>query len=199
MCRLLLVSLLFFLFFTAAGDAVDLFRWVDERGVIHFTDNLHNIPEQHRAKALRIKGREPPPAQEPIPAPLVDKVSVPIQKRGQVVVVAAIINEKTKANFVVDTGASYTMISRATAQSLQIDLEKKYPTVSLQTANGPIEAPLVSLESIEVGGMQVRDLTAAIHDVFPDATISGLLGLNFLAHFRMDIDTKSSVLVLEKK
>ena len=91
------------------------------------------------------------------------------------------------------------MISQATAKELEIDLEKKLPTIPFQTANGIIQAPLVNLSSIDVGGLQVKDLTAAVHDVFPDASISGLLGLNFLSNFRMDIDTQNGVLHLEKK
>ncbi|MGH7847106.1 MAG: TIGR02281 family clan AA aspartic protease [Candidatus Binatia bacterium] len=182
-----------------AAGAADLFRWVDERGVIHFTDSLHNIPENHRTRAVRIQAREPPKAQEQPSPRAPEKVAVPIQQRGQIVIVAATVNEKTKGNFVVDTGASYTIISRATAQRLQIDLDAKHPTAALQTANGVIETPLVALDSVEVGGLQVKGITAAVHDVFPDSSISGLLGLNFLTNFRMDIDTKSSVLVLEKK
>ena len=184
-----------------ASGAADLFRWVDERGVIHFTDNPYNIPEKQRATATRIKAREYPPDPNP-PPPLPaspNKVSIPIQKKGPAVIVQGTLNAKATANFVVDTGASYTMISQAVAKELNIDTSKNLPTVSFQTANGVINAPVVTLESIEVGGFQVKDLTAAIHDVFPDPAISGLLGLNFLSRFRMDIDTQNGVLILEKK
>lgn len=181
------------------ATAADILRWVDEKGIVHFTDNMHNIPEKFRENVTRIKARETPlspEAQKPISF---DKASVPFQKRGTVVVVPATINEKATARFVVDTGASYTMISQATAKELDIDLEKKLPTISFQTANGVIQAPLVTLSSIDVGGLQVKDLTAAVHDVFPDPGVSGLLGLNFLSNFRMDIDTKTGVLHLERR
>ncbi|MDX1488615.1 MAG: retropepsin-like aspartic protease, partial [Acidiferrobacterales bacterium] len=72
-------------------------------------------------------------------------------------------------------------------------------TVPFQTANGLIQAPVISLESIEVGGMEIKNLAAAIHDFLPDAGVAGLLGLNFLSHFRIDIDTQNGVLHLEKK
>ena len=39
-----------------------------------------------------------------------------------------------------------------------------------------------------VGGMEIKNLTAA-----------GLLGLNFLSNFRMDIDTQKGMLNLELK
>ncbi len=189
------------LFFSSPGYsfAADILRWVDEKGVVHFTDNLHNIPEKFRAGALRIKTRETPASQEAVKPVSFDKTSVPFQKKGTVVVVPATINEKSAVKFVVDTGASYTMISQATAKELEIDLEKKLPTIPFQTANGIIQAPLVTLSSIDVGGLQVKDLTAAVYDVFPDPAISGLLGLNFLSNFRMDIDTQNGVLHLEKK
>lgn len=179
--------------------SADIFRWVDEKGIVHYTDNLHNVPESQRDEATRIKAKESGGVHQPTPLLSLDKTSVPILKRGAVVIVEVRINGKTSANFVVDTGASYTIISHATAKELNIDLEKKLPTVAFQTANGLIQAPLAHLESIDVGGMEVKDLTAAIHDVFPDPNIAGLLGLNYLSHFRMDIDTRSSLLHLEKK
>jgi clan AA aspartic protease (TIGR02281 family) len=178
----------------------EFYRWVDSKGVVHFTDNLHQIPEGQRSSATRIKAREAPRSADSNPkSSSPDKISIPIEKNGQVVTVEATINQKTSARFVVDTGASYTMISSATAKELDIDISQNRPTIPFQTANGIIQAPLVSLESIDVGGMEVRNLTAAIHDIAPDSKISGLLGLNFLSSFRMDIDTDKGMLHLEKK
>ncbi|MBI2209083.1 MAG: TIGR02281 family clan AA aspartic protease [Deltaproteobacteria bacterium] len=185
--------------YAGAAFPADILRWTDEKGVVHFTDNLHNIPEKFRSGVTRIKAKESPRSPEAAKPIVFDKASVPFQKRGTVVVVPATINEKATVRFVVDTGASYTMISQATAKELEIDLEKKHPSVPFQTANGTIQAPLVSLSSIDVGGLQVKDLTAAVHDVFPDPSISGLLGLNFLSNFRMEIDTQNGVLHLERK
>lgn len=182
-------------------SAADFYRWVDQNGVIHFTDSLHNIPESRRGSASRIKTREPTRSAEPEPQPAVSptRASVPIEKHGNVVVVEAKVNQKTSARFVVDTGASYTMISTAVAKELALDANQNQRTVSFQTANGVIQAPVVSLESIEVGGMEITNLSAAIHDVTSGTNVVGLLGLNFLSNFRMDIDTKNGVLHLEKR
>ncbi|HSF59115.1 MAG TPA: TIGR02281 family clan AA aspartic protease [Candidatus Binatia bacterium] len=179
--------------------AADYYRWVDSNGVVHFTDSLHNIPETQRGKAGRIQSNEPPRSQPP-PVPLAPtKASIPFEKQGQVVIVEATLNKKASAKFVVDTGASYTMISSAVAKELDIDTEQNRRTAPFQTANGIIQAPLVSLDSITVGGMEIRDLTAAVHDILADSRVAGLLGLNFLSKFRMDIDTQKGVLHLEKK
>jgi clan AA aspartic protease (TIGR02281 family) len=179
------------------AQSVEFYRWVDQNGVIHFTDNLHNVPAVERDGAGRIQAVEryryqPPP-------PPTTKASVPFEKQGQVVIVEATLNNKTAAKFIVDTGASYTMISSATAKELAVGNDTNPRTVPFQTANGMIQAPLISLDSITVAGMEIKNLTAAVHDVIPDGKIAGLLGLNFLSNFRMDIDTQKGVLHLEKK
>jgi clan AA aspartic protease (TIGR02281 family) len=173
--------------------ATEYYRWVDENGVVHFTDNLHNVPVKQRGTASRIKAKENPRTPEPV------KASVPMEKHGQVVIIEATINRKKAGKFVVDTGASYTMISSSMARELSIDLGSNQPTLNFQTANGLIQAPVTNLDSIAVGGMEVKNLTAAVHDAVPDARVTGLLGLNFLSHFRIDIDTQRNLLHLEKK
>ena len=181
--------------------AADFFRWIDQNGVVHFTDSIHNIPEARRATAVRIKAQEPPrPAAPPKASPAtVAKASVPFEKRGQVVVVEVMLNNSVPARLVVDTGATYTMISAATAKELSIDPHRVPRTMPFQTANGVIQAPLTNLESVTVGGMEIKNLTAAIHDAVPSAQVAGLLGLNFLSNFRLDIDTEKGILHLEKK
>ena len=180
------------------APAIEFYRWVDQNGVVHFTDDFHDIPDQQRAKVERIQGIESPKNQPP-PASSLTKASVPFEKQGQVIIVEATLNKKTAAKFVVDTGASYTVISSATAKELSIDTDQNTQPVTFQTANGLIQARLVSLQSITVGGMEINNLTAAVHDVVPDGKVFGLLGLNFLGNFRMDIDNQNGLLHLEKK
>ncbi|HXG52977.1 MAG TPA: TIGR02281 family clan AA aspartic protease [candidate division Zixibacteria bacterium] len=181
----------------AAG--AEFYRWVDRNGVVHFTDNLHSIPKSQREGAARIPVRESPRAAEPEKPASPDKASIPFEKRGEVVIVEATLNRKTAARFVVDTGASYTFISAATAKALDLQVDPDARTVPFQTANGVIQAPLARLDSISVGGMEVENLTAAVHDALPGSTAAGLLGLNFLSRFRLDIDTEKGLLHLEKK
>ncbi len=193
------ISLVFLLFLSVVipSSSADLYRWVDERGVVHFSDNEHNIPSEFRDDATRIKGLAPSkPSNNPA---FTGRASVPLIKKGLMAVVEVRINSTTKANFILDTGASYTVISEHVAKELKIDLDKKHPRIRLQTANGVIEVPLVTLDSIEVSGLRVDDLAAAVHDFSKDTNIAGLLGLNFLNHFRMDLDTEKGVLILEKK
>jgi len=180
-------------------SAAEYYRWVDQNGVVHFTDNMHNIPEKQRGTANRIQAKETPRAAEPAPRSETTKASIPFEKQGQVVVIEAMLNGKTPAKLIVDTGATYTMISAATAKELAIEPNGSARRLPIQTVNGMIQAPLTSLESINVGGVEMKNLAAVIHDALPNSQVAGLLGLNFLSNFRMDIDTQKGVLHLEKK
>ncbi|MGE5215828.1 MAG: TIGR02281 family clan AA aspartic protease [Chloroflexota bacterium] len=194
------IPLLFLFYLTLTPvEAVEYYRWVDENGVLHITDNLYNVPPKQRGKVDRRQAPESPRAAEAeIKAPP-RQASVPIERHGQVVIIQATLNNKRSAKFVVDTGSSYTLISNALARDLSIDLGPNAKTLPFQTANGLIQAPVTHLDSVTVGGMEIRDLTAAVHDAIPDPQVAGLLGLNFLSNFRMDIDTQKGILHLEKK
>src|SRR6266542_6895414 len=52
---------------SAALVAAEYYRWVDHNGVVHFTDNLHNIPEIQRGNVGRIQSIEPPRVPPPPP------------------------------------------------------------------------------------------------------------------------------------
>jgi len=179
--------------------AAEYYRWVDQNGVLHITDNLHNVPPKQRQGAHRIQAKESPRAPEPKSKPAPRKASVPFERNGNIVIIPVTLNKRQTIKLVVDTGASYTFISHALARDLAIDVSRSTKTVPFHTANGVVEAPLTHLDSITVGGMEIKNLTAAVHDTTPDATAAGLLGLNFLSNFRMDIDTRQGVLHLEKK
>jgi aspartyl protease family protein len=179
--------------------AAEYYRWIDDSGVLHITDNLHNVPPKQRGKANRMPVPESPPAPEVQIVVPPRQASIPIERHGHVVIIQAILNKKWPAKFVVDTGASYTLISNALARELSIDIGPNAKTLPFQTANGLIQAPITNLESVTVGGMEIRNIATAVHDAIPDPQVAGLLGLNFLSNFRMDIDTQKGVLHLEKK
>jgi clan AA aspartic protease (TIGR02281 family) len=178
-------------------NAAEFYRWVDDRGIVHLTDNLHNIPEHRRGTAKRIQGSAS--SSLPVAVAPPSKASVPFEKHGAVVIVKATLNGKAPVKLILDTGASFTMISSATAKHLDIDTNQNPRSMPFQTANGMIQAPLINLDSIAVAGLELKNLTAAVHDALPDPEVAGLLGLNFLTHFRLDIDSEKGFVHLEKK
>lgn len=196
MSRWAVVSLLSAILLASAANAqvLEMYRWTDDQGVVHYTNGLRDIPEQFRPTATLIRSAEARPA--PPPA---DKASIQFQRRGEIMIVKAILNGKFPVSFVVDTGASYTTISPAAAQAAGIQLPDNPTVLSFHTANGVIQAPLGTLRSMEIGGFELNDVTVAIHDVFPDPAIAGLLGQNFLSQFRLEIDGQGGLLNLYRK
>ncbi len=58
----------------AANSRADIYKWEDETGAIHFTDDLSNIPSGFRRKAIMVireapRTAEPPAFAPPAPAP----------------------------------------------------------------------------------------------------------------------------------
>jgi len=54
---------------STATWAVEMYRWTDEKGTVHFTDDLSKIPPQYFERARKIAAPERAPAQEETPRP----------------------------------------------------------------------------------------------------------------------------------
>jgi hypothetical protein len=53
----------------AADSRADIYRWEDEAGTVHFTDDISNIPAAFRGKAKMVIREAPRPEGSPPPAP----------------------------------------------------------------------------------------------------------------------------------
>lgn len=84
-----------------------------------------------------------------------------------------------KARVLVDTGATGVAISQQLAD--QLGLQSRI-AVRTHTANGETVAYMVRLDSVRLGGIEARDVSAAI---VPGLGGDALLGMSFLS--RMDI------------
>lgn len=59
----------------------EVYRWVDEKGTVHFTDDLGQIPEKYREKTQKEKSlQEPTPTLTPPPSTPFSKGGKPIQE-----------------------------------------------------------------------------------------------------------------------
>ena len=94
-----------------------------------------------------------------------------------------------------DTGASYLVIANEDALDLGHDLAAA-PRFPVVTANGVIEAPLILLQSVQLGPYLVRNVPTLCLSLVGDR-ISSLLGLSLLAHFTVSIDSRRRILVVE--
>lgn len=111
-------------------------------------------------------------------------------------VVPAVVNRKYMATFLVDTGASYTVITPQMAEELGIKIPKDHPTLPVTTANGTLNAPIVTLKNVSLGGIQVDGVEAVVTDLGDAPQLSGLLGMSF---FRgMELSFKQDKLVISR-
>jgi clan AA aspartic protease (TIGR02281 family) len=110
----------------------------------------------------------------------------------------AVLNGSSYQKFIVDTGASLITIPRSTAEDLELEVDTSNPVRKIYTAGGIKYAPEVTLTSVTVEGWEVTDLKALVLDL-PNQPEWGLLGMNYLRRFRMDINTESGILLLEPR
>ena len=110
----------------------------------------------------------------------------------------AVLNGRANQNFIVDTGASLLTIPRSVAEELGLEVDASSPMRKVYTAGGVKYAPEVTLFSITVEGWEETDLKALVLDL-PNQSEWGLLGMNYLRRFRMDINTENGVLLLEPR
>jgi aspartyl protease family protein len=82
----------------------------------------------------------------------------------------------------VDTGATMVAINKSTARRLGISVVPADFKYSVSTANGQIKVARAVIQSVEIGGVRVRDVEAAVLD---DRALDGtLLGMSFLRELK---------------
>jgi clan AA aspartic protease (TIGR02281 family) len=159
------------------------------------SDESKKLEEFFRARPVAppaINISDPPSASSP-PEPS-GTTRVPLKMSGSSVLVPVTLNRRLKTFLALDTGATSTMISHRVAKTL--GLRTDGPRVVAATVNGQIAMPLVPLGSIKVGDAEIHNLTVTVHDLSPAAKIDGLLGLDFLKRFHVELDSRNQLLIL---
>lgn len=93
----------------------------------------------------------------------------------------------------IDTGASYTIVSWETLTSLGIDPASSQTRRALMTANGLIQAPEVKVDDFYCFGHHVPDFPLVAHSIPLGATVDGVLGMNFLRQYTAKLSLKEGV------
>lgn len=123
---------------------------------------------------------------------------VPFALKGHPMLVKAKLNNSPQEySFIFDTGAM-TMIRQEMAKELGLAKGLKVDAVGSGGNSKTIE--LTQLDRLIVGDMQVREITTGVTDFseFFPSHIAGILGSNFLKHFKVTIDYQASQITLSK-
>ena len=195
------------------GDIQDAWR-VYERGVRQRPDDLNiylfgvklALTEDDWATAERLlAAKDYPPTLSDQVRNLQSQISELKGQHGKILIrfvpgtrqipVTASINQATSQEFIVDTGASMVTIPFSTARILGIGISVRNPRRKIFTASGELYAPEVVLDSITLEGHETYNVRALVMDI-PNQPGLGLLGLNYLRRFRMDLNTDDGLLML---
>jgi predicted aspartyl protease len=101
---------------------------------------------------------------------------------------------------VLDTGASMTIIANDIMGQLGYDPAN--PSLGRQrivTGSGVEYAPRTSVRSATAIGQRVASLDVLCHDLPPESGVDGLLGLNFLRHFKLTIGFRKGIIDLNRE
>lgn len=100
-----------------------------------------------------------------------------------------------RLDFMVDTGASVIALTESSAARIGIRPSRSDFNAPVTTANGVVKGARTRLDSVNIGGLEVRDVQAMI---LPDAVLSeNLLGLSYLSRLRR-FEFAGGKLVLEQ-
>ena len=91
--------------------------------------------------------------------------------------IATLVNG-THVDMLADTGASAVVLTYRDAQRVGIDVSGLKFTIQVSTANGTTFAAATVIDTISVGGIEVRDVRAMVSQ--PDILRDSLLGLTYL-------------------
>jgi predicted aspartyl protease len=117
------------------------------------------------------------------------------------IIVPVKINGHGPFKFVLDTGATFTCIDQKLVDQLKLpEWRGQFGVGVLIPTEGNIK--LVDIDSLEVGNVKATELKACAIEFSRLQTggldARGLVGLNFLKSFRVNIDFKKKILHLEK-
>ena len=92
------------------------------------------------------------------------------------------------ADLLLDTGAAITILSKTTIETAGYDLSAASESQRIVTGSSVIEVPVIKVAELRVQELVVKDILVCVHNIPEVANIHGLLGMNFLKHFRTVVD-----------
>jgi len=115
---------------------------------------------------------------------------------GGVLVIPCQLNEAYRYWFLADTGTAMTMLSRQVAEEIGLDLSRPVRHEQVASVHQVARAPVFRLDSLQVGSQRVTNIEVLVLSLPPDLRVDGLLGVNFLEHFRPTFEFDQATLVL---
>jgi len=204
--KIVILFIVILIVFVSPGYG-EMYKWVDEKGTLHFADDLSKVPEKYRPDAEMLKApketsspevkEKVKESQTSLSTPTTSEskgFEVDLFRRHELWLAEVVLNERVKRYLVVDSGASFILISQQTAKDLGVTIDESTPFIPGNTVSGVILTPLVTLKSVKVGNAAVENVEAVIYSM-PSGQ-DGLLGNSFLNKFKVVLDAINSKMIL---
>lgn len=108
-----------------------------------------------------------------------DEVRIPMARDGHFW--AEVEINEMKRRMLVDSGATVTALSPATAEAAGVKADATLVPLLMQTANGTVRADAGTVESLRIGGIEASRLKVVIS---PGMGNTDVLGMNFLSELQ---------------
>jgi hypothetical protein len=185
-----------------------LYKWVDSEGIVHMTDTLSQVPSRYRDQVEKkyLQNAVQPDSERVLRPkdagkPDLQHFEVPYEAfegASRRIIISAILNESVTARLLLDTGSPGLMISPELATRLGLLNDQKEGLKILTGGiGGTTPATLAVVDTIKVGDAVSEFLPVVISQI-PSNEFEGLVGMDFLANYRVSIDANRNVLVFNE-
>ncbi|VAW58348.1 hypothetical protein MNBD_GAMMA08-1466 [hydrothermal vent metagenome] len=193
-------------YFIGLAEAQDMLGDFDAaRNSLQIILNHPEVGSLASAMLAELQARQPQPSRlttdETAPDKLVETEtepasSVSLFKQGNHYLLDAEPSNGETIRLLIDTGASLTTMTLDALRKNNIQYKDTGEVRRFSTANGFVDAPIYQLDYLTIGKWRVNDIRIAALDLQGQGGTQGLLGMNFLQHFRFFIDQQNSLLYL---
>ncbi len=205
--------ILFLIFRVCLLSGGDLYKWVDEEGTVHMTDTLSQVPPQYRNQLEKRVLQNTTPEMKPesqthgtgeksgAAAGNLKHFEVAYQAfegTSRRINIPVTFNETVTARLLLDTGSPGLMISPKLADRLGL-LDEQDGNLLVMAAGigGSVPAMLAVVDALRVGEARAEFLPATIARM-PSDDWEGLVGMDFIANYKISIDSDRSVLIFDE-
>ena len=174
------------------------YRWDDFSGKLKVTTRRQGFADYFgfsECVRAEVERRRPDPSGR-LAAAAPTHAIVRVDVERDMMLAPIVVNGSVHGRLIVDTGASLTVLAPEILRALGLAIPADAPRVDLRLADGRVvPRPIVRIAALRVGDMTVEDLDVAVSERAGPG--DGLLGQNFLRHFRVSIERERSRMVLE--
>jgi aspartyl protease family protein len=96
--------------------------------------------------------------------------------------------------FLVDTGATLVALNKRDARRIGLDIENLHRNVDVRTAAGRVKAASAVIETMDIDGVEVEDVSAVVME---DGLEYSLLGMSFLNRLDSWVVTPNAIIIHE--